>query len=151
MKYVLSGIMLCFLLGSTAEARPRAWCGWYMAQYYGITGRLNRELWLARNWLKHFQRGPLQPGMVAVFARGKRGGHVGKIVAVHGNSIVLHSGNDGGRVRTRVRSTRGLLGAVYVSHTPWQHPNKTRMRYAPTDAGSHGVPTHHELRMEGLG
>lgn len=49
--------------------------------------------------------------MIAVFARGKRGGHVGIVKAVVGpGKIVLLSGNDGNAVRTRARSTRGIIG-----------------------------------------
>lgn len=92
---------------------PRAWCGCWLARYYGFTGSKARQLWLARNWASMFPRVALAPGYVAVFARGRRGGHVGKIVAVHNNgTITLTSGNDGNAVRTRARSTRGLIAVV---------------------------------------
>ena len=54
------------------------------------------------------------PGMVAVFARGRgSGGHVGRIVAVPGpGRVVMISGNDGRAVRTRERSTKGLIATV---------------------------------------
>jgi hypothetical protein len=91
---------------------PRLWCGCWLAQHFGLN---DRSLWVARNWAKRFQRvsGPA-PGVVAVFARGK-GGHVGKVTAVPRPGVVrLLSGNDGGAVRDRERSTRGLIAWVKV-------------------------------------
>lgn len=109
-------VVLC--VATTANARPAGcpyqWCGCWLAMDFGYTGTLARKLWLARNWAVEFPRTSLAPGMVAVFARGKRGGHVGKILAVHngGRSITMISGNDGRAVRTRERSTRGLIAVV---------------------------------------
>lgn len=102
----------------TADARPagcpHAWCGCYMALKKGFSGATARALWVARNWAAMFPRAAMTPGNVAVFARG-RGGHVGEIVAVKPGQILLHSGNDGRAVRTRWRSTRGLIAVVSPS------------------------------------
>jgi len=101
---------------------PHAWCGCWLAMQYGFSGAKARALWLARNWAAMFPRTALAPGAVAVFARG-RGGHVGKVVDVAPGKILLQSGNDGRAVRTRWRSTRGLIAAVsphgsYASAAP---------------------------------
>lgn len=116
-KRLIFIFVFCFVISaSTAQARPAgcpyAWCGCWLAQHLGISGATARTLWLARNWAVVFPRTSPAPGMVAVFARGKRGGHVGKIVAVHPHSITMISGNDGKAIRTRERSLRGLIAVV---------------------------------------
>ncbi len=115
MKKIFALAVVLFVIGTTqANARPsgcpHAWCGCYLAQAYGYTGAMARKLWLARNWLM-FPRASMAPGNVAVFSRG-RGGHVGRIEAVKDGQVLLHSGNDGRAVRTRWRSTRGLIAVV---------------------------------------
>lgn len=86
---------------------PSMWCGCWLSKYLGYN---DRKLWLARNWLKVGRpaHGPA-PGVIAVFARGK-GGHVGVVTTVKSpNKIVLLSGNDGGAVRERERSTAQVI------------------------------------------
>lgn len=71
---------------------PRAWCGCWLALHK--FGRNVRHLWLARNWAREgrpAQRGCI--GCVAVFARGKRGGHVGVVIGWRGENPVIRSGN----------------------------------------------------------
>ena len=89
-------------------ARPRAWCGWWMALRKGIH---ERRLWVAREWA-HVGRpaaGPA-PGVIGVMRH-----HVYEVVRVVGPGRVLAiSGNDGRAVRTRVRSTRGTFAWRYV-------------------------------------
>lgn len=79
-------------------ARPHRWCGWYMRQLMGVSDpRFN----LARNWARYGRPayGPA-PGVIVVWR-----GHVGKIVGpCHGSMCMVHSGNDGRAVRTRLRS-----------------------------------------------
>lgn len=113
--------LLFVLVVTQAEARnspagcpARLWCGCWLAQQFNIVGTKARELWLARNWLQ-YQKAPLAPGAVAVFSRGRRGGHVGKVLAVKPGKVLLMSGNDGGRVRTRWRSTNRLIGTVSIT------------------------------------
>lgn len=133
------------MLAAPAQARPagcpHAWCGCYLASHFGFTGALARKLWLARNWASTFPRASLAPGNVAVFSRG-RGGHVGKIVDVRPGEVLLHSGNDGRTVRTRWRSTRGLIAVVSPSggshHNVAEKPRKAR--YA-----SRKRPVHHQV------
>lgn len=94
--------------GRPAGCPPRAWCGCWLGHHLGMP---RRDLWLARNWARvgSAAAGPA-PGVIAVFSRGKRGGHVGIVVSVPGpGRIVLLSGNDGRAVRQRERSTAGVI------------------------------------------
>jgi hypothetical protein len=87
------------------DARPHAWCGWFMAEHLGISGKVARWLWVARNWA-HFGSpapGP-QVGSIVVWRH-----HVGQITAVRGGSIRVLSGNDGHAVRDRWRSAHGVI------------------------------------------
>lgn len=90
---------------------PSQWCGCFASIV--VTGKNDRTLWPARNWPrdKRFRRvsGPA-PGVIAVYARGAKGGHVGIVVSVVGpRTVLLLSGNDGGAVRERERSTAGII------------------------------------------
>jgi hypothetical protein len=79
------------------DGRPRRWCGWYLRQRKGIA---DRRLNLAHNWSRWGS--PTQPrtGAVVVWRS-----HVGEIVSYQGGcTAVVHSGNDGGAVRTRERN-----------------------------------------------
>lgn len=80
----------------------RRWCGCYLGHYLGIP---RRDLWLARNWAGVGRRaaGPA-PGVIAVWPH-----HVGVVKDVEGNRILVHSGNDGNAVRTRWRTTAGVI------------------------------------------
>jgi hypothetical protein len=86
-----------------ATARPRAWCGWWLARQRGIRdARLN----LARNWA-HLYGSPSrpQPGAVVVWPH-----HVGELIShVSGNVWIVRSGNDGNAVRERPRSIAGAI------------------------------------------
>ena len=85
------------------SARPRAWCGWFMALRKGIH---DRRLWVAREWARVGRpaSGPA-PGVIGVMRH-----HVYEVIRVIGPGLVLAiSGNDGRAVRTRVRSTRGTF------------------------------------------
>lgn len=87
--------------------RPRAWCGWYLRGLKGGGPEFN----LARNWAYRGSRafGPAA-GVVAVWWH-----HVGLIEGYAGNGLwYVHSGNDGGAVRTRARSLRGVIAFRYV-------------------------------------
>ena len=110
----LAVVAIAMSISWPAQARPagcpHAWCGCYLAGVYGFSGKLGRQLWLARNWLM-FPKVQPQVGAVAVYARG-RGGHVGRIDGVRPGEVLLTSGNNGRAVRTRWRSTRGMIAAV---------------------------------------
>jgi hypothetical protein len=87
-----------------AGGRPSAWCGWEMRQLVGADP--GPEYNLARNWA-HWGRaaGGPAPGVIGVMAH-----HVFKVISVVGPGQVLAiSGNDSHAVRTRVRSTSGVI------------------------------------------
>lgn len=69
-----------------------------------ITGMHDRSLWLARNWARVGRPTHARPGAIVVWRH-----HVGRVIAVSGSRILVHSGNDGHRVRTRWRTTRGVI------------------------------------------
>lgn len=94
--------------GEIVGVRPAAcagipWCGCWLRLHLGLADkRLNR----AREWTKVGSpaAGPAE-GVIAVWAH-----HVGVVTAhLGGGMIKLLSGNDGGAVRNRVRSTRGII------------------------------------------
>lgn len=80
------------------------WCGIFMMQRTGIHGPGN--LAMAREWAHVGQpaSGP-SPGIIGVMSH-----HVFQVVQVlTGNTVLAISGNDGGAVRTRPRSTAGVI------------------------------------------
>jgi len=87
-----------------ADGRPSAWCGWEMRQL--VSADPGPEYNLARNWVHwgHAAGGPA-PGVIGVMAH-----HVFKVISVVGPGQVLAiSGNDSHAVRTRVRTTSGVI------------------------------------------
>ncbi len=107
------------LAPATVEARPIGgrpaacagipWCGCWLRLHLGIgDARLNR----AREWagIGSPASGPAR-GVVAVWRN-----HVGLITEnLGGGMIRLMSGNDGGAVRDRPRTTRGIIAYRYVN------------------------------------
>jgi hypothetical protein len=85
--------------------RPAEWCGWWMREHLG--GAFGPEFNRARNWLNVGR--PLaspRPGVLGVESH-----HVFRVVQVIGPEKVLAiSGNDHNAVRTRIRSTSGVIG-----------------------------------------
>lgn len=82
--------------------RPRAWCGWWLGQHLGLPAR---SLWLARNWAAvGSNAGGPGVGVVVVWKH-----HVGVISGREGDRWIVKSGNDGHRVRERVRSLAGAI------------------------------------------
>lgn len=87
------------------DARPHAWCGWY-ARHNFVGQDPGQSFNLARNWAHwgHAVSGPA-PGVIGVKAH-----HVFKVIAVLSPGRVLAiSGNDSHAVRTRARSTAGVI------------------------------------------
>jgi hypothetical protein len=83
--------------------RAHAWCGIYMSSYFG---KADRRLALARQWAREGSnaRSP-GIGVVVVWAH-----HVGVITGrTPDGQWIVHSGNDGGAVRTRPRSIAGAI------------------------------------------
>jgi hypothetical protein len=96
------GVGLAHMIG--VDRRPHAWCGWFMRHEVGSDPGPDYNL--ARNW-RHWGRpawGPA-PGVIGVMWH-----HVFKVVVVLGHNTVLAiSGNDSHMVRTRPRSTTGVI------------------------------------------
>lgn len=89
--------------GRPSECRGIAWCGCWLRLRYGIA---DVKLNVARAWSRigNAVAGPVV-GAIAVWPH-----HVGEITGVPGpGRIILKSGNDGGAVRERERSTRGVI------------------------------------------
>lgn len=112
-RLLLAGAVLLALIAPADASRPvhcpkRAWCGCYLASYLG---KNDRSLWLASNWARvgSAATGPAV-GVVTVWRH-----HVGIITGrdYKGNWVV-RSGNDGRRVRERVRP----LGRVIALRWP---------------------------------
>jgi hypothetical protein len=81
--------------------RPSKWCGWYMRTRHGGGPEMN----LAWNWRNYGSPGSAQVGAIVVWRH-----HVGEIVGQAANGQwLVHSGNDGGAVRTRARSISGAV------------------------------------------
>jgi hypothetical protein len=102
---------------TAAEAHPRhhshhshhhahhgtPWCGIYLSKYLG---KNDRKLWIAREWAREGSpAGGPDVGVVAVWPH-----HVGIITGrTPDGEWIVHSGNDGGAVRTRARSLAGVI------------------------------------------
>jgi len=113
---VLAMSFLCVLFSSPAEARRHhggrlPWCGIYMGKYFGMS---DRSLWVARNWARvGAPAGGPAPGVVVVWPH-----HVGVIVgAAPDGKWIVHSGNDGGAVRTRPRSLSRVIAYRHIGGT----------------------------------
>jgi hypothetical protein len=93
-----------------SRERPAEWCGWWMRQHLG--GHYGPEYNAARTWLNIGRPlpGP-RPGALGVMEH-----HVFQVIEVVGPDQVLAiSGNDHNAVRTRIRSTAGVIGWRDVS------------------------------------
>ena len=87
--------------------RPSAWCGWWLGNLLGMN---KRDLWLARNWASvGSNAGGPGIGVVVVWRH-----HVGVITGRSGSGSIVKSGNDGKRVRERVRSISGAIAFRHV-------------------------------------
>jgi hypothetical protein len=81
--------------------RPSRWCGWWMRSQIGGGPELN----LARNWKSWGRPSAARVGAVVVWNH-----HVGMITGqTDDGQWIIKSGNDGGRVRERVRSVKGAV------------------------------------------
>ena len=89
-------------------AKPRAWCGWWLARHKGIRdARLN----LARNWATLYgSKSHPKPGAVVVWRH-----HVGIITGRADHGWIVKSGNDGHAVRERPRSVAGAIAFRWPS------------------------------------
>jgi hypothetical protein len=86
------------------DSRPARWCGWWMR--HEVDRDPGPQFNLARAWAGYgaAASGP-GPGIIGVMPH-----HVFKVVSVLGRGLVMAiSGNDGHAVRTRPRSTAGVI------------------------------------------
>jgi hypothetical protein len=103
---VLGATLLCAHtvdVEAHSRYRNRAWCGSYMAKYFGIS---DPRLAVARMWASvGVNAGGPAIGAIVVWSH-----HVGVITGrTAGGEWIVHSGNDGGAVRTRPRAvTRAI-------------------------------------------
>jgi hypothetical protein len=109
LRFILAAMAL-LALSLPAEARHHhrhhrslPWCGIYLGKYLG---KPDRRLWVARNWSREgINAGGPGIGVVVVWPH-----HVGLITGQAPNGQwLVHSGNDGGAVRTRARSLAGVI------------------------------------------
>lgn len=106
---LILAVLLALLLPAPAQAHGRhhggvPWCGIWLMQHTGIHGPGN--LAMAREWAHVGQpaSGP-GPGIIGVLPH-----HVFQVIQVLDRGMVLAiSGNDGNAVRTRPRSTSGVI------------------------------------------
>jgi hypothetical protein len=110
-RLIVLAAMALALSSSPAEARYRVpWCGIYMARYFH---KSDPRLAQARRWaLEGINAGGPGIGIVVVWPH-----HVGVIVGIDTKSglWMVHSGNDGDRIRTRPRLLRGAIAFRRVS------------------------------------
>lgn len=85
---------------SGSRAKPKRWCGWWMRTQLGGGPSLN----VAYNWRHYGSPSSPRVGAVVVWRH-----HVGMIVGRNSKGWIIRSGNDGGRVRERVRSLKGTI------------------------------------------
>lgn len=100
------GHMRCTAAGCAVihyDARPRAWCGWFMR--HEVASDPGPRFNLARAWA-HWGR-PASPGVGVMVVWSH---HVGKITGrTADGQWIVKSGNDGHAVRERPRSIRGAI------------------------------------------
>lgn len=77
-------------------SRRSLWCARFVNDVLARTGKSGTGSDLARSFTSYGTRlsGPM-PGAIAVYARGRSGGHVAVVEAVNGNTVTLVSGNCG--------------------------------------------------------
>jgi len=84
------------------DARPAAWCGWWMRRHLGVA---DRSFNLARRWASYgtSAHGPAI-GTIVVWRH-----HVGIITGGSAGRWIVKSGNDSRAVRERQRSLAGAI------------------------------------------
>ncbi len=118
-RVALFSLLLLSLSLSDAQARGHRhhgrlpWCGFYMMH---LTGDNKPDLAQARNWAREgYDAGGPGEGVIVVWRH-----HVGRIEGRDNEGHwLVHSGNDGGRVRTRVRSLAGAIAFRRLGANGW--------------------------------
>jgi uncharacterized protein (TIGR02594 family) len=88
-------------------SRPAEWCGWFMRKALHVTDPSgNVALWWA-----HYGSPASGPGVgrIVVWSHGGGRGHVGIITGKNESGWIVKSGNDGNRVRERVRNVSNAV------------------------------------------
>jgi len=102
------------VVGGRQAGDPLRYCGAEAVRYvYGVAASARRDLWLAANWVRKFNRTSPAPGMAAA-----RPGHVMVLISqASGSDWLVHDGNSGGGLtRRHVRSIAGYT--VVDPHSP---------------------------------
>jgi uncharacterized protein (TIGR02594 family) len=73
----------------------RLWCADFLNQKLRQAGYRGTGSRAAKSFLKYGRRTSARPGAIAIYSRGKRGGHVAIVESVNGNTVTLVSGNCG--------------------------------------------------------
>jgi len=106
MRRVVAAAVFAIALAGPAFAasdpRPERWCGWQMRQWFGVSDRRYNQ---AAAWADYGApaAGPAI-GVIVVWPH-----HVGLIVGGAPGRWLVQSGNDGGEVRTRLRSLAAAI------------------------------------------
>jgi uncharacterized protein (TIGR02594 family) len=99
-------------LGTNPTGWNAVWCGKFMAMVAPEAAAKIKNPNRARDWASLPHVSP-QVGAIAVFARGRNGGHVGIVTGFEGNNPIIVSGNDNRLVREGVHPARLVI--AYVS------------------------------------
>ena len=103
--------------GTNPTRKNSLWCADFMNLVLSQSGMKSSNSSMARSFASYGRRlsGP-QVGAIAVFARGKRGGHVGivKGIDARGNPIII-SGNHGKRVGEGTYPRNSVIAYVWPS------------------------------------
>jgi len=99
-------------LGTNPTGWNAVWCGKFMAMVAPEAAAKIKNPNRARDWATLPHVSP-QVGAIAVFARGRNGGHVGIVTGFEGNNPIIVSGNHNRRVGEGVYPARLVL--AYVS------------------------------------
>jgi hypothetical protein len=102
-------LMTVAFVGLASEASARSsWCGQF-ARHNLVNSDPGSKYNLACNWKNWGRPTTAQVGAMVIWCS-QRHRHVGKIVGpCNGNMCLVKSGNDGGAVRTRMRSVAGAV------------------------------------------
>ena len=99
-------------LGTNPTGWRSLWCGRFMAMIAPEAAAKIKNPNRARDWATLPHVSP-QVGAIAVFKRGRSGGHVGIVTGFEGNNPIIVSGNNNRKVREGVYPVSRLI--AYVS------------------------------------
>lgn len=106
LRRFLAAVLVCGFATMPGLARPARWCGWY-ARHHLVPADPGPRFNAACAWRDYGTAASGPAVGVLVIWCSKHHRHVGKIVGGEPGQWIIKSGNDGGRVRERLRSVRG--------------------------------------------